>query len=1087
MKAGSIVRSARAPFAVFLISILISSNCSGQAWWFGKNKVQYRDFKWQVLTTPHFDVHFNGECEDLAARTAVILEYGYWKLSLDFDHAVKWRIPVILYGSHSDFQQTNTTWQLLPEGVQAFAEPGRRRIVLHFSGANTDFSHTAIHELVHIFQFDIVYGNLLRSVFSRNLLFNVPLWFMEGVAEYFSTGGMDDECEMFMRDATIFDYLPYDLDYAGGYMNYKAGQSAIDYIVMSYGKDKVVEIMDQLRFQRSMEMALQTCAGLSTRDLTVEWKNSLRKKYWPVFAERKEPGYYGRRVTDHVQRHHYINSKPVFSPNGEHIVYYSDRGGLEGIYLMNALTGEIEKELLVGSKSGEFEYIRTMKSSLTWSPGGERIAFVAKSDGCDRLFIMSIPGGEIEEKIDLPLDFFFNPSWSPEGGRIALVGTAGGQTDIHVYDLERRTLLRVTDDIDDEKYPSWFPGGRKIIYTRYPQTAVQPVFVTMEDGSRKMEEIDFKSAGNLLEVRGDIWSIDLDSGEKDLLISTPGDDESATVMTGGEEIIFTSDETGIRNLYRGSLEVGSYYRFTDVLGGLFNQSLSEERDRLVFSAFNSAGYDLFIMDNFLEKSRTSYSTGSPLMSGDIDNEWPSFGVIQEENAGVDVASATDDGIVSVDEGQSGEKSEIDGDVDISGEVRIEKIGGTPSDSGLPVEKWKLPPGIPDVIVDEDTKEKVDPDTLEVIRERFREKIGTMKPYDIKFSPDYVGNGMGLFFSTGFGFGLSNQIAFSDLLGDHHLFFAFNLYGSIEDSDMMLSYYYVKKRMDFSMGLFQFKNYMNSRFSSIGETFTDYRYFSERNYGLFGNASFPFSTFSRVELELQAYISEREFLVWNENETDPGYFMTEGEISTRRLLQPTLSLVHDSAYYGSFGPVIGSRWMLSFSKALPLGGDDVSRTTSFVDYRKYMPLFYRNYLALRGVASASEGPDRRYFFLGGPLTMRGYDYLQFQGSRMMLFNLEYRYPLVDALIFGWPGRWGITNIGGTFFFDSGAIWGDGMYVEPLPGNIEPVEINGLNFYNDFGTGFYMRFGFLIMNFQLAWPTDFKYTGEPVFQFYLGPQF
>ncbi len=1087
MNAGCLAKTVRAALAVLFVSLLISADCGAQAWWFGKNKVQYKDFTWRVLTTPHFDLHFNGENDDLAARTAVILEYGYRKLSVDFNHSVKWRIPVILYATHSDFQQTNTTWQLLPEGVQAFAEPSRRRMVLHFSGSNVDFSHTAIHELVHIFQFDIIYGNLLRSVFSRNLLFNIPLWFAEGIAEYFSIGGMDDESEMFMRDATVFDYLPYDLNYAGGYMNYKAGQSAVDFLVTNYGKDKLIEVMDQLRFQRSLESALHGCAGLSTEDLTKEWKKSLRKKYWPVYAEKREPEYYARRLTDHVRKHHYMNSKPVFSPDGERLVYYSDRGGLEGIYLMNALTGEIEKELLVGSTSGEFEYIRTMKSSLTWSPEGDRIAFVAKSDGYDRLFVMSIPGGEITEKINLQLDFFFNPAWSPQGDRIALVGTIRGRTDIYVYEMNRRTLSRVTDDIDDEKYPSWFPDGGRIVYTRYPQNALQPTFVAAGEGESRMENIDFGEAGNLLEVRGDIWSIDLDSGEKKLLISTTGDDESGMVLAGGDEILFTSDETGIRNLYRGSLAVGSYYRFTDILGGIFNPSFSEERDRLVFSAFNAAGYDLFIMDNFLEKSRTSYSTGSPMLSGGADGEWPSFGLIPEEKPVKDMPSGKDDAACSMNRETSGGESGEQGTVDASGSVGVERSGGMPSEGPIPDSRWKLPAETPDVVVDEDAREKVHPDSLEIIRDRFREKIGTISPYKLRFSPDYVGNGMGLFFSTGFGFGLANQIAFSDLLGDHRLFFAFSLYGSLEDSDLMLSYYYVRKRIDYSAGVFQFKNYMNSRFSSIGETFTDYRYFSERNYGLYGNASYPFSTFTRAEMEVQAYMSEREFLVWEESDPYSGYFTTEGEVSTRRLLQPTFSLVHDSAYYGNFGPVIGSRWMLSFSKALSIGGDDVSRTTSFVDYRKYLPLFYRNYLAFRGVASSSEGPDRRYFFLGGPLTMRGYEYLQFQGSRMMLFNLEYRYPLVDAIIFGWPGRWGITNIGGTLFLDSGSVWGEGMHIEPLPNGVEPVEINEMEYYNDFGVGFYMRLGFLIMNFQLAWPTDFQYTGEPVFHFYLGPQF
>ena len=108
---------------VLVLSAAVAVDACAQARWFGKNKVQYQNFKWEVLKTSHFDIHFQEGYRDLAGRTAVILEYGYGKLSNDLDHDIEWRIPVILYASHSYFQQTNITWSLLPEGVQAFAEP----------------------------------------------------------------------------------------------------------------------------------------------------------------------------------------------------------------------------------------------------------------------------------------------------------------------------------------------------------------------------------------------------------------------------------------------------------------------------------------------------------------------------------------------------------------------------------------------------------------------------------------------------------------------------------------------------------------------------------------------------------------------------------------------------------------------------------------------------------------------------------------------------------------------------------------------------------------------------------------------------
>ena len=1076
-------RSISAAIVIVLLA-LVSSPAMAQAWWFGKNKIQYRSFEWQVLKTPHFDIHFTEEYKDLAARTAVILEYGYGKLSRDFNHYIKWRIPVILYGSHSDFQQTNVLWSNIPEGVQAFAEPNRRRMVIHYSGLDEDFSHTTIHELVHIFSYDIIYGNLLRSVFTRNLLFRIPMWFMEGLAEYYSVG-YDETAEMFMRDATVFDYLP-DLDYAYGYMAYKAGQSAIRYIYETYGAGKVIEIMDHLRYQRSMEIALESTIGISTRELSRDWKKSLRRTYWPLYADKKEPEFYGRRLTDHVKDHNYMNTKPIFSPDGEYIVFFSDRKGLDGIYLMNALSGEIEEKLLMGSMSTRFESIRSMKSRLTFEPSGSRIAFVAKSHGEDRLFIMEVPGGDVEQEISLPLDFFHSPSWSPDGRKIALVGTIAGQTDLYLYDVFEGTLRQLTDDSEDEDGPSWFPSGSRIAFSRFPVSILQPDFAPDSTGVEKINNVDFKSMENIDHVDADIWAIDTRNGEMTFLIGTPGNDLDPTILPGEEEIIFSSNEEMVSNLYRGSIGYGGYYRFTDVLGGLFTPAYSASKDRLVFSGFNSAGFDIFIMENFSEKSSVSYSAGSPVLDeareGGEDESLEASDIALADTMTAGADAPTDTVAVFMERGEVMAEKTIEG----SGGLELVTRGDR---GGADQSYWPLYKNddVPDFAIEEDWDDDIPADSLKSIRRLAIKEIGTIKPYDLKFSPDYVGNGMGVYFSTGFGFGMMNQIAFSDLLGDHHLFFSFNIYRSFEDSDLMFSYYYLKKRIDYAFGAFQFKNYLNSRVSSVGETFLDYRLFTERNYGVFGLVSFPFSTFTRFDLEFQGFLSEKEFFDRVEYSDLGVYMLLPGETTTRRLFQPTFSLVHDSAYFGSFGPVVGSRWMLSLSRTLSFSGDDISRTTGFFDYRKYMPVWYRNYIAFRAMGAFSEGDDQRYFFLGGPITMRGYDYLQFSGPRMFQSSIEYRYPLLDAVIFGWPGRWGFTNIGGTLFFDTGAVWGEDAYIEPINSDIKPRRFQDINFYSDFGVGFYMRFSFLILNFQIGWPTDFSKTGDPMFHFYLGPQF
>ena len=174
---------------------------------------------------------------------------------------------------------------------------------------------------------------------------------------------------------------------------------------------------------------------------------------------------------------------------------------------MDSITGKKKKKLLVGSTASKFEYIRTRLSSLTWNPESSAIAFVAKSDGIDRLFLMDVRDRRVAEKIDLPLDFFFNPVWSPDGKMIVIVGTIKGQTDLYLYDLERERLLQITDDIDDEKCPTWFPDGKKIAYTRFPQPVLQPVFSADSTGIERIVNVDYIDTGNVLSVTGDILSL----------------------------------------------------------------------------------------------------------------------------------------------------------------------------------------------------------------------------------------------------------------------------------------------------------------------------------------------------------------------------------------------------------------------------------------------------------------------------------------------------------------------------------------------------------------------------------------------------
>src|SRR5258708_39452761 len=82
---------------------------------FGKNKVEYKNFEWWFVQSGHFDVYFSQGGDYLAAFTADEAESAYVAISKSFRYQVTNRIPIVVYNSHNDFQQTHVISQCLEE------------------------------------------------------------------------------------------------------------------------------------------------------------------------------------------------------------------------------------------------------------------------------------------------------------------------------------------------------------------------------------------------------------------------------------------------------------------------------------------------------------------------------------------------------------------------------------------------------------------------------------------------------------------------------------------------------------------------------------------------------------------------------------------------------------------------------------------------------------------------------------------------------------------------------------------------------------------------------------------------------------
>ena len=154
--------------------LLLANPGNAQEPYFGKNKVQYETFDWYFIRTGSFDIYFYRDEYHLAKFAADVLEDAYLKVREELRYDLRKRVPVIIYNSHSDFQQTNVIPYLIEEGVGGFTEVFKNRIVVPFTGSYEDYRHVLHHELTHAVTFDMLYGNMAGSLLSQQYLFQLP-------------------------------------------------------------------------------------------------------------------------------------------------------------------------------------------------------------------------------------------------------------------------------------------------------------------------------------------------------------------------------------------------------------------------------------------------------------------------------------------------------------------------------------------------------------------------------------------------------------------------------------------------------------------------------------------------------------------------------------------------------------------------------------------------------------------------------------------------------------------------------------------------------------------------------------------------
>ncbi|MGZ7042406.1 MAG: TolB family protein, partial [Thermoanaerobaculia bacterium] len=521
-------------------------------------------------------------------RIAGYLESAYQQISADLKHDLSFKIPVILFKTHSEFEQENVAPGAADEGVGAFAEPEQHRMVLPIDDPPDQLYGLIVHEMTHQFEFDIIPTGLIRR--------STPLWVNEGLSDY-ERGQWSPIDLMSVRDAAVADIVPKMSEvegYAGNNprLIYNLGHAIFEFIEAKFGKEGIRQFMFSLR--KSVigggEDAYEEALKMKKDEFDQAFERYLKDRFKP-FRDKERPADYGRDLSPNKEKTDFAEALSIApSPSGDLIaaVTVNRKDREYDIVLISSKDGSIVRNLTSGfDKDMGFDHIVAMGERfempwMSWSPKGDRLAYFVRTEKERTLVIQNVLTRRIEVRIPMKsVDEPESPAFAPDGRTIAFAALRGAVGDIFTVDLESKTVVNLTDDAFADAAPVYSLDGKYIIYN------------ARVSGNQKL------------------FRLDLDTKKK-TQITFGTQDETDAQFIDDHTIVFSSTATdpavplepevakngNIYNVWTLDLKTSELRQYTDALGGNWSAIVLNEgkTNRIAFVSYYKGEFGIHTLE-----------------------------------------------------------------------------------------------------------------------------------------------------------------------------------------------------------------------------------------------------------------------------------------------------------------------------------------------------------------------------------------------------------------------------------------------------------------------------------------------------------
>ena len=1135
-------------FLFFVASCLSPVSASAQVNTvdFGKNRVQFKKFKWEYYQTRNFNVYFHQNGEELAKFIAQSAEKELSQMEAAAEYSLQRRANIILYNDYAEMQQSNIglgiDWQNTGGGTKLV----NNKMVVYFEADYQKLRLQVRHGIAQVLTENRLFGDDIGEIAGNQALLDLPKWLTDGYVSFLAqnwSAELDDDLKSEMLSGKYnkfnkFSFARPDL----------AGHAFWNFISERYKKENVTYLLYLSTVYKNLNKAcLQVCKK-KFKDVLIEFMEYQDEKYYKDISKRKPypKGNYvdGFEISPRLDYFRF-NVNPN-KRNNSYVVTQFKKGIVRVIY-----NDDFENKTLL--KYGIRSYKNEMNPNypmMAWDPKGTRIAVLYTKEGKLNLFVYDIITRFKQYKLDLTKDFdqVQDMKYMLNSNTLLLSAVKNGHTDIYTLDIEKEKVQQITNDVYDDLDASFvaFPNKTGIIFSSNRPTASAKSGETVLPSDSKYNIFLITNFGDKPELNQITQLSNLKYGNA-----------RSPMQYNTNHFTFVSDENGIGNRYAGFFTTQNVGLDTLVLIGgeiLRNPSAAEVDSTL--KVFNKTDIDSIAVVSISNDSAYTFP---------ITNYQSTLGetrIAGDNNQVSEVTRQSDEKILyklKIDEFALRRRNITAQPTEYMKRLMAEYedtavvnriIGGEKNEEKKKEDKEE------DFFQTEFANEKKDSSAaVKVIGDEIKTDVvlKTIKKYRYKppkFSVDYGSagfsstvlinryqayqNGSGpIMLNSGTPLNGLIRLGTTELLEDVRITGGLKIGTNLKDNEWLMSYQNYKRRIDW--GGTYYRNVLETAFTGvdtsgnpepkIGKTFTNL-YQVNVSYPLDATKSIRLTTGIRSDKFVHTALNDVTLPKTDETTL---YSTTHLEYVYDNTLTPTMNILNGLRYKFFID------WNRQVNKVK--FADGPTTFNAGFDARYYYPI-YRNFIwAGRAAGDFSWGNQKMIYYLGGvdgwlmfgqnqkfdatgvlvkeryfnsgnppdndksyafqslAVNMRGYIQNLANGNNAIVINSEFRLPVVSTFFNRTLNNSFLNNFQITQFVDLGTAWNGAFDALKRPEVIygqPPVQVKvksgGLGpFAGGYGFGARsMLLGYFV-KFDAAWNMNGFFKGKPILYVALGLDF